>query len=171
MPRTQLISSKGVSRILDRLAYQILEKNRGGENLVLFGILSQGALLANVLSARIAAIENRPMRVHALDVTLFRDDIVPPPGYKDLSSPTVEIQDREVILVDDVVFTGRTARAALNAVVRYGRPRSVQLVALIDRGHREYPVQPDFVGRVIPTKHRERVVMDDAEGFAVFLEE
>src|SRR5690606_3798238 len=115
--------------------------------------------------------DGRRFQVHELDVSPFRDDRSQEVPSDDTSTIEADLTDKDVILTDDVLFTGRTARAALDAVIKYGRPRTIQLVVLIDRGHREYPIQPDFVGRLIQTKHRERVVVDVDEGFAVFVEE
>jgi pyrimidine operon attenuation protein/uracil phosphoribosyltransferase len=127
--------------------------------------------VGRALAAHIGHIDGRRFQVHELDVRPFRDDRDPGEAIADESNVTVDLTDRDVILTDDVLFTGRTARAALDAIIRFGRPRSIQLVALVDRGHREYPIQPDYVGRLIQTKHRERVVVDVDEGFAVFVEE
>ena len=164
------MSPERVERMLSRLAYEVVERNRGAADLEIFGILHSGAVVAEALARHIGAIEAQPFTVHALDVQPFRDD-------RDRSAPveppsaTVDVTDRAVILVDDVLFTGRTARAALDAIIRYGRPRSIQLAVLIDRGHREYPIQPDYIGRTLPTKHKERVVVDVNEGCAVYVEE
>ncbi len=141
--------------MIRRLAYEILERNRGSENITVLGILARGDAVGRALAAEIAAIESRPVVYHALDTAPYRDDAAEAPGDPAEGGPAIE--DRDVILVDDVLFTGRTVRAALDALIRLGRPRSIQLTVLIDRGHREYPIQPDFVGRRIPTKHRERV--------------
>lgn len=171
MPRTLIMSPERVQRTLRRLAYEIVEHNRGTEGLEVFGIRNRGAVLAEALAAHVEAVDGRPVAVHALDVRPYRDDrdrTQPPPPPEALQA---DVTERAVLLVDDVLFTGRTARAALDAIVRYGRPRSIQLVVLIDRGHREYPIHPDYVGRVIPTKHKERVVVEAAEGFAVYVEE
>lgn len=159
-----------VERTLSRLAYEVVERNRGARDLEIFGILKSGAVVAEALARHIGAIEAHPYTAHPLDVQPFRDDRT---HAAPAASPerTVDVTDRAVILVDDVLFTGRTARAALDAIIRYGRPRSIQLVVLIDRGHREYPIQPDYIGRTIPTKHKERVVVDVDEGFAVYVEE
>ncbi len=166
------MSPERVERMLSRMAYEVVERNRGAADLEIFGILKSGAIVAEALARHIGAIEAQPFTVHALDVQAFRDD-------RDRSAPAdasaqnggVDVTDRAVILVDDVLFTGRTARAALDAIIRYGRPRSIQLAVLIDRGHREYPIQPDYVGRTLPTKHKERVVVDVKEGCAVYVEE
>ena len=160
-----------VERTLSRLAYEVVERNQGATDLEIFGILSSGAVVADALARHIGAIEAHPFTAHPLDVQPFRDDRDHTTPADTASEHTVDVTDRAVILVDDVLFTGRTARAALDAIIRYGRPRSIQLVVLIDRGHREYPIQPDYIGRTIPTKHKERVVVDVNEGFAVYVEE
>ena len=165
------MSAERVERMLSRLAYEIVERNRGAGDIEIFGIERSGTVVAEALAGRIGAIEDRPIAVHGLDVRPYRDDrdrSTPAPIH---SNGNIDVTDRAVILVDDVLFTGRTARAALDAVIEYGRPRSIQLVVLIDRGHREYPIQPDYVGRTFPTKHKERVVVDVDEGFVVFIEE
>lgn len=160
--RTRLMTDSQVRRTLNRLAYEIVERNRGASNLVVVGIERAGAVLAKRLIVHINQIEGTEIESHNLDITGFRDDAPLEGGATGLP----ELEDRDVILVDDVLFTGRTARAALDAVVRSGRPRTIQLVVLIDRGHREVPVQPDYVGRIMPTKHRERVEVD-TEGLTV----
>jgi pyrimidine operon attenuation protein/uracil phosphoribosyltransferase len=148
MGRTRIMSPARVRRTLRRLAYEVVERNQGGDTIELFGILESGVPLARTVAQEIGAIEDTEIAAYDLDVT-----------------------DRNVILVDDVLFTGRTARAALDAVLQYGRPRSIQLVVLIDRGHREYPIQPDCTGRLLQTKHREQVVVDTDDDFAVYIED
>ncbi|MBO6574883.1 MAG: bifunctional pyr operon transcriptional regulator/uracil phosphoribosyltransferase PyrR [Rhodothermales bacterium] len=137
-----------------RLAFEILERNRGADNLTVLGILQRGDEVGRAIVSEIEARESTMVVYHALDVSAWRDD-TSGDEVRDVSGP--DLTDRDVILVDDVLFTGRTVRAALDAVVSLGRPRSIQLTVLVDRGHREFPIQPDFVGRRIPTKHRERV--------------
>lgn len=171
MATTLIISPERVRRTMSRLAYEVIERNRGTENLELVGIRQRGPAVARALAAHIGSIDGRRFRVHELDVTPYRDDRDPEEEIEDSSDVDRDMTDRDVILTDDVLFTGRTARAALDAIIHYGRPRSIQLVALIDRGHREYPIQPDYVGRLIQTKHRERVVVNVDEGFAVYVEE
>lgn len=169
MSRTLIMSPARVRRTLRRLAYQIVERNQGSDSIDVFGILKSGAPLAKLIAEEINTIENADLQAHDLDVTSFRDD-----QYEE-DAPTprheVDVTGRDVILVDDVLFTGRTARAALDAVHQYGRPRSIQLVVLIDRGHREYPIQPDCTGRLLQTKHREEVVVATDEDFAVYVED
>jgi pyrimidine operon attenuation protein/uracil phosphoribosyltransferase len=157
-----------VRRTVTRLAYEVIERNRGVERLLVFGLKERGHALAGRLAEALAEASGETIELHPLPVLAFRDDrdVAPP----DLPADAPAAHDRDVLLVDDVLFTGRTARAALDAVLQYGRPRTIRLAVLIDRGHREVPVQPDFVGRVVPTKHAERVVFD-ADAPAVYLEE
>jgi pyrimidine operon attenuation protein/uracil phosphoribosyltransferase len=170
MGRTRIMSPARVRRTLRRLAYEVVERNQGGDTIELFGILESGVPLARTVAQEIGAIEDTEIAAYDLDVTPFRDD---QPAGDPPANPShdVDVTDRNVILVDDVLFTGRTARAALDAVLQYGRPRSIQLVVLIDRGHREYPIQPDCTGRLLQTKHREQVVVDTDDDFAVYIED
>jgi pyrimidine operon attenuation protein / uracil phosphoribosyltransferase len=170
MARTLLMSPERVRRTLTRLAYEIVERNRGGETVEVFGIRSRGVALAEAIAGVIAEVEGRAPAVHALDVTPFRDDLAEAPPVEDLD-PRPEVEGRDVILVDDVLFTGRTVRAAIDAVLYYGRPASVQLAVLIDRGHREFPIRPDYLGLSVPTKHRERVHVEVEGAGGVYLEE
>lgn len=170
MSRTLIMSPARVRRTLRRLAYQIVERNQGSTSVEIFGIRESGVPLAETIAEEISTIEEANLQAYDLDVTPFRDDHpeqgeIPPPRHD------VDVTDRDVVLVDDVLFTGRTARAALDAVHQYGRPRSIQLVVLIDRGHREYPIQPDCTGRLLQTKHREEVVVTTEEDFAVYVED
>ena len=145
--------------------------NRGLE---VFGVRQRGLALAEQLAGVLGEIAGRPVAVHALDVTGFRDDrpAEAPPAPPPFDAGVVPaVTGRDVLLVDDVLFTGRTARAAIDAVLRCGRPRTIQLAVLVDRGHREVPIQPDYVGRVIPTKYGERVVVEVAGEPAAYLDE
>ena len=171
MAKTLVMSPERVQRTLHRLAYQIIERNQGGDQVEVVGIRRRGVKLAEALADEVGAIEERAIDVHKLDITPYRDDRREVESGTDHSEMHGDITDQHVILVDDVLFTGRTVRAALDAVVRYGRPRSIQLLVLVDRGHREYPIQPDYVGRVIPTKHQERVTVAAEKAFAVYVEE
>jgi pyrimidine operon attenuation protein / uracil phosphoribosyltransferase len=164
------MSPERVRRTLTRLAYEIVERNRGGETVEVFGIRSRGVALAEAIAEVIAEVEGKAPAVHPLDVTPFRDDLDDPPSIEELN-PRPEVEGRDVILVDDVLFTGRTVRAAIDAVLHYGRPASIQLAVLIDRGHREYPVRPDYLGLSVPTKHRERVHVEVEGTGGVYLEE
>jgi pyrimidine operon attenuation protein/uracil phosphoribosyltransferase len=170
MPRTLLMPPSRVRRTLRRIAAEVVERNRGGERLLVFGVRRRGLALAERLAEALEEVAGRPFPVHPLDVAPFRDDRpegVPPPA----SPPGPEVEAHDVLIVDDVLFTGRTARAAIDAVLPLGRPRTIQLAVLVDRGHREVPIQPDYVGRVIPTKYGERVVVEVEEAPEVYLEE
>lgn len=167
MSNVQIMSPARCRRTLRRLAYELLERNRGAASLDLFGIKESGVPLAHALAEQIAAIELHEVPVYDLDTTPFRDDQPESAERPDLDADAPDVTARDVILVDDVLFTGRTARAALDAVIQYGRPSSIQLVVLVDRGHREYPIQPDYTGRLIQTKHDEQVKVDTADDFAV----
>src|SRR3954447_5763258 len=154
-----------VARVLDRIAHQILEKTRGGADLVLLGIPTRGEPLARRLADRIATLGGVRVGVGALDITLYRDDLrsraVRPLGRT--VEPAGGVDGKLVILVDDVLFSGRTVRAALDALTDLGRPRAVQLAVLIDRGHRELPIRADYVGKNLPTSAREQVYVQVAE--------
>ena len=169
--RTQILSSERVDRILNRIAYEIIERNKGASTLEIVGIKRKGSKLAGDLAGRISSIEGVAVQLTELDVSAYRDDRDQGGAVEPESAVFGDMSGRDVILVDDVLFTGRTARAALDAIVQYGRPRSIQLVVLIDRGHREYPIQPDYVGKQIPTKHRERVEVDIDGDLSVLLVE
>ncbi len=172
--KTQVISSDRVDRILNRIAYEIIERNKGASTLEIVGIKRKGSRIAADVARKIAAIEGVELRLNELDVSAYRDDRDnrdPGAAHEGSASDLGDMTGRDVILVDDVLFTGRTSRAALDAIMQYGRPRSIQLVALVDRGHREYPIQPDYVGKSIPTKHRERVEVDVDGDLSVFLVE
>jgi len=148
-----------ITRALTRIAHEILESNRGAENLVLLGIPTRGATLAERLAPIIGSIAQVEVPVGALDVTLFRDDLArnPTRSPQPTHIPDGGIDGRTVVLVDDVLFSGRSIRAALDALQAVGRPAAVRLAILVDRGHRELPIRPDFVGKNIPSSRQERV--------------
>lgn len=152
-------------RALTRIAHEILEKNKGTKDLVLVGIRTRGVPLAQRLAAKIQEIEGVRVPVGSLDITLYRDDLeslAPNPVVHETSLPA-SIQDKIVVLVDDVLYTGRTVRAALDALVDFGRPRRIQLAVLVDRGHRELPIRADFVGKNVPTSRREVIAVQVEE--------
>lgn len=166
--KATLMSSDDIDRALKRIAHQIIEKNHGLENLCLIGIRTRGVPLAQRLSRGIEAIEGVSLPVGELDITLYRDDlsrIAEVPEVRD-SSVDFPIEDKTVVLVDDVIYTSRTARAALDAVMKLGRPAKVQLCVLVDRGHTELPIRPNFVGKNIPTSVDEMVSvrLDETDG-------
>ena len=145
--------------MLRRMAHEIVERNKGVSDLVLVGIRTGGVPLAERLQKALKEIENRDVPIGTIDITLYRDDVFrglprPEVGTTDLRDP---IEDRVVVLVDDVLYTGRTVRAALDELMEFGRPRAVQLAVLVDRGHRELPIQPDYVGTSVQTTRRESV--------------
>ncbi|MCN0180659.1 bifunctional pyr operon transcriptional regulator/uracil phosphoribosyltransferase PyrR [Salinispora arenicola] len=160
-----ILTSADVQRVVDRIAHQILEKTQGAQQTVLLGIPTRGVPLARRLAARISAFEGVDVPVGVLDITLYRDDLrrhaTRAVGPTDL--PTGGIDGMRVVLVDDVLFSGRTVRAALDALNDVGRPASVQLAVLVDRGHRELPIRADYVGKNIPTALAESVKVTLAE--------
>ena len=147
------LPSADMSRALTRIAHEILERNGGSHNLVLLGIPTRGAHLAYRIATIIEAIESKSVPVGTLDITLHRDDLRlrPPRALMPTKIPTTGIEGKDVVLIDDVFFSGRTIRAALDALGEIGRPRTVQLAVLVDRGHRELPIRADFVGKNLPT--------------------
>ena len=149
----------GMERALKRISDEILERNKGCENLCLIGIMRRGVPLAHRIADYIYNIEGERVPVGSLDITLYRDDLTELSDSAVLNSTDIpfSVSDKRVILVDDVLFTGRTARAALEAIVRTGRPSTVQLAVLVDRGHRELPIRGDYVGKNVPTSKSERV--------------
>ena len=173
MARLLMLSAERVRRTIVRLAYEIIEDNRGAGNLVLVGIQRGGVDLAHALAKNIEVeVPGNEVEVRDLDVTPFRDDRDRTASSQVNVRNDLVVTDKHVILVDDVLFTGRTARAAMDAIVNIGRPKTIQLAVLIDRGHRELPIEPTFVGKSIKTKHKERVVVEvDNAGFSVFVEE
>lgn len=153
------MSAVDISRALTRISHEILEHNSGSESIVLLGIPTRGAHLAQRIGVNITAIEGREIPVGTLDITLHRDDLRlrPPRALMATMIPVDGIQGRDVILIDDVLFSGRTIRAALDALGEIGRPRSVQLAVLVDRGHRELPIRADYVGKNLPTSRQQSV--------------
>ena len=155
--KAQLMSASEIERTIVRLAHEIVEKNNGADNLGLVGIRRRGVPLAERLAKILARIEKVQVPVGTLDITLYRDDLSTI-GHRPEVRPAAmefDIQDKHVILVDDVLYTGRTIRAALDALFDHGRPRRIQLLVLIDRGHRELPIEAAFVGRKVPTTANE----------------
>ena len=158
MAERQIMNQEDIRRALARVAHEILERNRGAEGLVMVGIYTRGVLLARRLAANLAEFEGAEVPVGALDISLYRDDLRnrSRPVVRPTSIP-VGIHDQRVVLVDDVLYTGRTIRAAMDALNDFGRPKQVQLAVLLDRGHRELPIRADYVGQNIPTAVDEQV--------------
>ena len=160
-----VLDDTDIARALTRISHEILERNKGADDLVLLGIPSRGVPLAHRVAARIASVEGLDVPVGSLDVTMYRDDLRLKPARTLLPTeiPHDGIDGRTVVLVDDVLFSGRTIRAALDALTEIGRPAAVRLAVLVDRGHRELPIRADFVGKNLPTSLVERVRVTVAE--------
>jgi len=154
-----VMSAPDVARALRRIAHEILERNKGGDDLVVLGIPTRGVALAHRLAGVIESVEGRSLPIGALDVTMHRDDLRRQPTRSPMHTdiPRGGIDDKVVVLVDDVLYSGRTVRAALDALSDLGRPRAVRLAVLVDRGHRELPIRADHVGKNLPTSSEERV--------------
>jgi pyrimidine operon attenuation protein/uracil phosphoribosyltransferase len=156
-----VMSAQDITRALTRIAHEILERNSGSEKITLLGIPTRGAHLAHRISGLMEAIEGKTVQTGTLDITLHRDDLRlrPPRALMPTLIPSLGVESRRIILIDDVLFSGRTIRAALDALGDIGRPQSVQLAVLIDRGHRELPIKADYVGKNLPTSLDQSVVV------------
>ena len=163
-----VLDARDVDRALTRISHEILERNKGADDLLLLGIPTRGAHLARRLAAKVSAVEGRDVPVGSLDVTMYRDDLRMRPARTLLPTeiPADGLDGRTVVLVDDVLFSGRTIRAALDAMNDIGRPAAVQLAVLVDRGHRQLPIRADFVGKNLPTSLVETVAvhLDEVDG-------
>ena len=164
-PKAQLMNEEAMHRALKRMSHQILEQNEGAEGLVFLGIRRRGVPLARELARNIREIEGSDIPVGELDITLYRDDLSETDPAPTVSNTRIDfpVKDKKVILVDDVIFTGRTVRAAMDAVSALGRPASIQLAVLIDRGHRELPIRADYVGKNVPTSRNEIISVQMTE--------
>ncbi|SHF49969.1 bifunctional pyr operon transcriptional regulator/uracil phosphoribosyltransferase PyrR [Ornithinibacillus halophilus] len=175
--KTEVLDQSAMNRALTRIAHEILEKNKGGEDIVIVGIKTRGVPLAERLQEKIKNIEDLEVPIGELDITLYRDDLekaveANEPELKDTKIHT-DVTDKKVILVDDVLYTGRTVRAAMDAVMDIGRPSQIQLAVLVDRGHRELPIRADYVGKNIPTSDKEIIVVqlqeiDDLDQVSIY---
>lgn len=166
-----IMDETAIRRALTRIAHEIVEKNKGIEDCVLIGIRTRGIYLAERLAQRIHEIEGRPVEVSELDITSYRDDrkaiikiaggdsAAAPESAAEIAAKPMIVQDKRVILFDDVLYTGRTIRAAMDALMDCGRPQNIQLAVLVDRGHRELPIRPDYVGKNVPTSKQEQIVV------------
>ncbi len=152
-----IFDANDIQRTLKRLAHEVVEANHGVDNLVVLGVITRGKTLAERLGTLLESLEGKPVPVGYLDITLYRDDTGQHFKPTTESYVPVDINGKTVVLVDDVLYSGRSVRAALDALNGYGRPAAVQLLVLLDRGHRELPIRPDFVGKNIPTSKQERV--------------
>lgn len=173
--KAEIMDEKAVFRAVARIAYEIIERNHGVGGLSIIGIKTRGAALAERIAAKIKEVEGCPVEVGFLDITPYRDD-VETKGTKDEGNSEIsfDVKGKKVVLVDDVMYTGRTARAAIDAIMDLGRPKNVQLAVLIDRGHRELPIRADFVGKNVPTARSEEVAVKlteyDGENRVVILD-
>jgi pyrimidine operon attenuation protein/uracil phosphoribosyltransferase len=156
--KATVMDAEAISRAVTRIAHEILEANKGASNLAFVGIVTRGARLAEVLAGKVREIEGADVPVGTLDISFYRDDLairLSPEVHR--TDIPFDVEGRDVVLVDDVLFTGRTIRAAMDAIMDYGRPRSIQLAVLVDRGHRELPIRADYVGKNVPSSAKERV--------------
>ena len=163
--KAEIVDADGLRRIVTRIAHEIVERNKGVDDLVLVGIRRRGVPIATRLAQKIREFEGRMPAIGSLDITLYRDDLTtvsqqPVVGAADIP---VDVNGKVVVLVDDVLYTGRTIRAAMDALIDVGRPRTIQLAVVIDRGHRELPIRADFVGKNVPTSKREVIGVKLAE--------
>lgn len=168
MPLKPVLDPEGIERALIRISHEIVERNHGTEGLMLLGIRTRGVYLAKRIQRHILENDKQEVALGILDITLYRDDlseIGPRPTVRETQIPC-DLQGKIVILVDDVLFTGRTVRAAMDAITDFGRPRAIQLAVLVDRGHRELPIKADYVGKNIPTSLEEQVILhlEEADG-------
>lgn len=156
------MDDKAVDRAIARISYEIIERNKGTEDLCIIGIISRGAPIGRRIAAKLHELEKNDVPFGTLDITPYRDDRVVDQSADSTDIP-FSVADRDVVLVDDVIFTGRSVRAAIDALIRRGRPRTIQLAVLVDRGHRELPIRPDYVGKNLPTSHSEAVKVSVTE--------
>ena len=169
-----IMNAREMARAVKRMAHEIIEANKGVDNLVLLGIQRRGVSLAKMIAAAIKQVEGTEVPRGALDITFYRDDLSklgPSPQVSSTEMP-FDVNEKIIILIDDVLYTGRTVRAALDVIMDWGRPQAIRLAVLVDRGHRELPIRPDFVGKNVPTSHKEIIKVkvkdfDDAEQVVV----
>ena len=157
-----ILDDQAMQRAIARISYEILERNKGAGNLCIIGILRRGVNLAQRIAKKIEEVEGTKVPLGVLDIALHRDDRVCPPDYQDRSE-LPEIAGKKIVLVDDVIYTGRSVRAAIDALMERGRPQNIQLAVLVDRGHRELPIRADFIGKNVPTSSDEQVTVHVAE--------
>ena len=163
--RSVLMDDMGIMRALKRISHEIIEKNRGAENIDLVGIKSRGIPLAQRIANNIEAFEGVKIPVMHLDITLYRDDLTEKSDYAVMETKplSMDVKGRKIILVDDVLYTGRTVRAAIDGIISCGRPEVIQLAVLVDRGHRELPIRADYVGKNVPTSKEEVIKVEVTE--------
>lgn len=166
--KATIMNPDEIRRAIVRISHEVIEANGGTADIVLVGIRKRGAPLAERIRRHINQFEDAEIPLGILDITLYRDDVhkIAPQPLVESTDITVPLENKVVVLVDDVLFTGRTVRAAMDAVIDFGRPRAIQLAVLVDRGHRELPIRADFVGKNVPTSHREivKVTLKETDG-------
>ena len=159
--KTQILDEVGLNRAIKRLSHEIIEHNDGVDNIVLVGIKTRGVPFAKQLQANLLALENIMVPVQELDITLYRDDLseLHPEALIEEDKIDLDMTGKIVVLCDDVLYTGRTCRAAIDGIMRHGRPKAIQFAVIVDRGHRELPIRADFIGKNVPTSHNEVIGM------------
>lgn len=166
--KAQIIDEAGFERTITRLAHEILEKNKGAESIVIVGIRTRGEFIARRIARKIEEVEGVTLKIGSLDITLYRDDLLGKLEQPQLKGTDIlfDLNDKNVILIDDVLYTGRTIRAALDELIDLGRPKTIQLAVLVDRGHRQLPIRADYVGKNVPTSSSEsiRVHVKEVDG-------
>jgi pyrimidine operon attenuation protein/uracil phosphoribosyltransferase len=163
--KSVLLDEKAIKRTLTRISHEIIEKNKGVEDIIIIGIQRRGVPIARRIASLIEEFEDCNIKVGSVDITLYRDDLTEL-GEQPIinnSSIDVEVKNKKIILVDDVLYTGRTARAAMEAIIKQGRPETIQLAVLVDRGHRELPIRADYVGKNVPTSKKELIAVKVTE--------
>lgn len=173
--KAEIMDANAMSRAITRVSFEIIEKNKGLQDVCIIGILSRGASLAGRIAKRIAELEGMQVPVGYLDITPYRDDLRRSPE-EDRSQIAFDVTGKRVVLVDDVIYTGRSVRAAIDGLMDRGRPQKIQLAVMVDRGHRELPIRPDFVGKNLPTSAEEKVKVyvqerDGADRVVILYEE
>ena len=160
--KAKLMDEKAIARAITRISHEIIEKNKGVEDVILIGVKTRGGPIANRIATRIEQIEGHKVATGEMDITLYRDDLKEIQEEPVINSTNIgtDINDKIVVLVDDVLYTGRTVRSALNALMDIGRPKSIQLAVLVDRGHRELPIRADYVGKNVPTSKQEIISVE-----------
>lgn len=174
MLKAVIMDGNAMNRAITRITYEILERNKGADDICIIGIFSGGVVLAERIAEKISAIENINVDFGILDITPYRDDVKSDTVSDSETNISFSIENRNVIIVDDVIYTGRSTRAAIDAIIKRGRPRSVQLAVLVDRGHREIPIRPDYIGKNLPTSKNETVKVmvkekDGTDKVAIFI--
>ena len=160
--KAKLMDEKAIARAITRISHEIIEKNKGVEDVILIGVKTRGVPIASRIATRIEQIEGQKVATGEMDITLYRDDLKEIQEEPVINSTNIgtDINDKIVVLVDDVLYTGRTVRSALNALMDIGRPKSIQLAVLVDRGHRELPIRADYVGKNVPTSKQEIISVE-----------